>query len=150
MKFAPLPRSKAKTAFGLLGEVRKIILAEPKRYNQGDSISVRRPRNDGGDESEYWPACGTIGCVGGWVYALKYPGRVRFMQRTSRYPIKNPLDAAQEVLGLTDAQASTLFYSSAAGALDWEQGRKNHARRGAAHIARFQKKYAKQLKGTSV
>jgi hypothetical protein len=137
MKKKSLPKSKAKTAYGLLSEVRRLILAEPKRYNQSDTISFR---DTGGWSIDYskWPACGTVGCVAGWVTTLKLP------ERAELYDVIAP---AGNVLGLNPEQRRELFRGSAAGARAQTVA---HAKAGAAHIRRFQKKYAKQLKVKAV
>lgn len=118
-----MPKSKAKTAYGLLSEIRSIILANPERYDQRE---VRQ-------ESQ----CGSICCVGGWVTLLKAP-------RTRQ---GNRLDRAEQILGINDAVGNELWFAGAAGS---RTDAVAHARRGAAHIAAFQKKYAKQLKAKKV
>ena len=138
-----MPVSKAKTAYGLLSEIRKLILAEPNRYFQG----AWRLTKDNLTEDEKMPACGTIGCVAGWVDVLK-----------SKRPL--PANAAwergiefqrrgMEILGLSNSQAGRLFDGEAAG-FRIRIGVVEHARRGAEHIARFQKRYAAQLKAKRV
>lgn len=145
MKLAPLPRSKAKTAFGLLSEIRKIILAEPKRYNQHDTLRTTVSPRDG--VGEIYPSCGTIGCVGGWVWVLKHPRLAR--RPTGKYV--DFLEAAREILGLDRRQSGRLFDGDAAGELGWAlESRREHAKRGAAHIAKFQARNAAQLKRTRV
>lgn len=141
-----MPVSKAKTAYGLLSEIRKLILEEPKRYDQGTWGRV-------GEHAAYYygkehvPACGTVGCVAGWVSALKggpvgaHPG--------GPYPD----DYAAKVLfgyegdALFCDLAAELFDGHAAGQRDSVEA---HAKRGAKHIAKFQKKYAKQLRSKRV
>lgn len=141
-----IPRSKAKTAYGLLSEIRTLILKEPKRYNQG--FWLTRQREDRFPELMDYPACGTIGCVAGWVQQLVAP-RKSIMEadetgfRTFRAPV-----IATNVLGLTETQADELFAGSAAGSTRGQT--RQHAIRGAAHIRRFQKKYAQQLKAKKV
>jgi len=130
-----MPVSKAKTAYGLLSEIRKIILEEPKRYDQWGLLSTgARAKAHYGTLT---PSCGTVGCVAGWVVALKSP-RSREIATVR----------AGQVLGLDGmCQRSELFAGSKAGDRDDITA---HARRGAAHIAKFQKKYAKQLKAKKV
>lgn len=73
MKLAPIPTSKAKTAWGLLQDVKRAILKEPKRANMQCYVDTQLPK-DGG------PACGTVGCFAGWVTLLsgyKPRGHVR-------------------------------------------------------------------------
>ena len=126
-----MPVSKAKTAYELLGEIRKIILEEPKRYDQTDTLF----HCDASDPLA--PACGTIGCVAGWVVALKAP-------KTHRMHV---LEAAARILGIHKYDSWMLFDS------DQARGKPqtySHARSGAAHIARFMKKHEAQLKAKSV
>lgn len=127
-----IPKSKAKTAYGLLSEVRKIILEEPKRYHQsewhanGDYAAYLYGRNI--------PACGTVCCVGGWIEVLKN-------------------EPAPRVLGMDrDLLWVELFASSL---VKRDRGEtpaaiRAHAKAGAAHIAKFQKKHEKQLKAKRV
>jgi hypothetical protein len=137
-----MPVSKAKTAYGLLSEIRKLILEEPKRYDQENTL------NTGRDAKEIYgalaPSCGTVGCVAGWVAALKAPRRVNH---------EDPLDVADEILGLGDNDINCweLFDGDKAG-VRWitEKSIAKHAERGAEHIAKFQKKYAAQLKARRV
>jgi len=72
VKAAAIPRSRAKTAWGLLKDVRKAILEEPLRVDMGQVVGKLDP-DDGG------PACGTVGCLAGWTLLLagkKYTIRV--------------------------------------------------------------------------
>ena len=142
-----MPVSKAKTAYGLLSEIRALILEEPKRYDQ--TVWKRDPAMlHRGDQ----PTCGTICCVAGWVDQLKSDEPV---------PSDNPYKygsrggfadyeiawRAREVLGLSMEQRDELFGAERVGP---KRSHNAHAKRGAAHIARFQKKYAKQLKAKRV
>lgn len=140
MSKSAMPKSKAKTAYGLLSEIRKLILEEPKRYDQTGWL-IRGKRYAASIYGDMAPACGTVGCVGGWVQALK--GR-----------------SAGRTLGLNYQQQVELFDGAAAGKR-WEFSDggssrvtvatvRAHARRGAKHIARFQKKYSAQLKAKRV
>jgi len=133
-----LPKSKAKTAYGLLSEVRRLILAEPKRYNQYCLLTVRSSRSNAlrGNYFTDFPSCGTIGCVAGWVATLKAD--------SVRGDIWNK---ARHILGLDEREGEILFWASAA------QGPSQslqHARNGAKHIARFQTRHAAQLKAKRV
>lgn len=137
MSKSAMPVSKAKTAYGLLGEIRKLILEEPKRYNQERTLQ-RRAKGDGA------PACGTVGCVAGWTVALKAP-------RTPTYDV---LEKAANILGL---QYSTQFWSVSdelfsGDAAGWREGEgiQQHARNGAKHIAEFMKTHEAQLKAKKV
>lgn len=139
-----MPKSKAKTAYGLLSEIRKLILEEPKRYNQTDWLTRGADRIEALYGKDAAPSCGTVGCVAGWVTALKGDP-----DDSTAWPHV----VADRVLGLSEFGINQLelFRGSAAGDRGHTPGaRKAHARRGAAHIARFQKKYAKQLKAKRV
>lgn len=136
-KKSALPESKATNAYELLDEVRALILAEPKRYDQGRWIS--KLPDDKARQRLYdvksFPACGTIACVAGWIVMLKDPtaGDVQ--------------DTAEHILNIDSETAFELFSSEAVrGAAQTL----SHATNGAAHIRRFQNKYAAQLKATPV
>lgn len=123
MSKTAMPKSKAKTAYGLLSEVRRLILASPNRYDQRECYQKTE--------------CGTVCCVGGWIVMLKAP----------RTHDGHRLNRAERILGLNWLAAGELWFRGAAGD---RLSIREHARRGAAHIARFQKKYAAQLKAKRV
>jgi hypothetical protein len=128
-----IPTSKAKTAYGLLSEVRALILAEPKRLRMSQVLRS--------DATELWgeeaPACGTVGCVAGWVWMLK----------VGKGPKQFVCSTAGDILGLTDPQRDALFF-------DWDmhhlEGTPAHAKSEAEWIERFQRQHAAQLKAKRV
>lgn len=61
----PIPLSRARTAYGLLRDVQRVILAEPKRVNM--KTYAVDPEKEGYSNR---PACGTVGCFAGWVVVL--------------------------------------------------------------------------------
>lgn len=126
-----IPKSKAKTAYGLLSEVRTLILAEPLRYNQ---VSWLERQSEAIETETVFPACGTVGCVAGWVSTLV---------RGDTFSWSETGPVATLALGLSDQQADELFAASAAGYGRRQTAR--HAAAGAKHIAAFQKKYRRQL-----
>ncbi len=142
MSKTAMPKSKAKTAYGLLSEVRRIILEEPQRYNQSLYLVY-------GQEAlsrAFWvppdqrPSCGTVGCVAGWVVALK---------GDTTLTCYSVLHEAGRILGLSDKQAAPLFaYTSVP--TRREVGGVKHAEYGEKHIAKFQKRHAAQLKAKRV
>jgi hypothetical protein len=135
-----LPKSTAKTAYRLLTEIRGLILAEPKRYNQSRFIARANGVGLADTHTELgFPACGTVGCVAGWVATLKHSASFKYVQTET---------IAAKVLGLDEKQRWELFSGSACIATDPQTI--EHAEQGAAHIAAFQKKYAKQLKAKAV
>lgn len=134
-----IPKSKAKNAYDLLSEVRALILAEPKRYDQG--MYLLRGQAELNEWGRKAPDCGTVACVAGWVATLKQPERLTAV---------NADDRAKKVLGLDWDQAAQLF---SGGALIYAKARVQtlgYAREGAAHIRRFQRAWASQLKAKRV
>lgn len=153
MKTKALPKSKAKTAYGLLSEVCELITEEPKRYAQrfyiarkGKIATTKRTSYLADDNNEVsdFPACGTVGCVAGWVTVLKGPKRFRYWHTHS---------IAAKILGLPDNQdgwsyqSDELFGSEAA---TGNSQTPEHAAAGVAHIKKFQAKYASQLRAKRV
>lgn len=130
-----IPKSKAKTAYGLLSEIRALILAEPLRYSQrwwlmrdGKAGNFEKPQMG-------YPNCGTVGCVAGWVVSVT---RKRV---NDSFEVE---EAAQRILGLENWIAGELFTEDAVPSTIQPQTQA-HAEAGARHIARFQKKYRAQL-----
>lgn len=136
-----LPKSKAKTAYGLLNEVKALILAEPLRYRQ--SSWILKPED--GYPGIVFPACDTVACVAGWVTTLK--------PRRRKHGVGPD---ARKTLGITERQAEQLFdgycldqYVPEGEPLPFCQT-PEYAALGVKHITAFQKKYAKQLKAKRV
>lgn len=147
-KAAPIPTCRATTAYGWLSFVRQLILDEPKRYHQSTYIA-RRDGAGHADDPEAdgrqmfpggLPACGTVGCVAGWVATLSTSRLFSYFQTEH---------IARRVLGLSEEQSHELFDGGALHTSATPQSAA-YARVGARHIAAFQKKYAKQLKATKV
>lgn len=66
-KFSRVPKSKATNAYELLSEVCQAITEEPKRMNLMNwSLSPKQVV-----QMKAPPACGTVGCIAGWVTFLK-------------------------------------------------------------------------------
>lgn len=122
-----LPVSKAKTAYGLLSEIAALAIAEPKRMLMSEwKITLETVTEEGIQPKGGFPACGTVGCIGGWVETLKpsSPG-------------------AGLVLGLSVLQEDDLFFGDLCSAPNQQTAK--HAHAVARHIRRFQKKYRTQL-----
>lgn len=140
-----MPKSKAKTAYGLLSEIRRLILEEPERYDQNQYLLTKEAFSWKFEQPSA-PACGTIGCVAGWTCALK----------GLRWPRNEAvLDQARIILGVDEAAATSLFRFDAVplrspSLFEKRVTPQRHARLGARHIAKFQKKYAAQLKAKRV
>lgn len=136
-RWAALPKSKATTAYELLDEIKAVIKAEPKRYNQIDTLTPMREDypNITQAKRDYHtvPTCGTVGCVAGWVIALREPGAL-FESAV--------VDRAANILGLM--RTSYLFNGSAAAGAPQSRA---HAESGVEHITHFQERYEDNLKG---
>lgn len=140
MALKALPRSKAKTAWGLMADVKRAILAEPKRADMTSVIGYLAPTEGG-------PACGTVGCVAGWVAVLgrKYP---------SPYEIEmsNAVGVARALLGevnyFTVGQYGHYVFNAGAGdACDTTNpNTPAHARAVAKRIDKFMRVNEKALK----
>jgi len=91
-------------AAGWLRKAVKHILAEPRRYDQDRTLMKVEP----GKQFYYTtigaykaPACGTVGCLAGWVTALSLP-----LDESMRV---EPVSYASDKLGLNPYQRDTLF-----------------------------------------
>lgn len=142
-----------KTAFDLLTHVRRLILDEPRRYDQGLYIVSEKLKNlqyqidserNSGNPKYAAPACGTVGCVAGWVSLLGV--RAEFPQLADQI--------ATKVLGLNPYQSTKLFDGGALhqylklGQNLPNTGTRAYARLGAKHIAVFIAANEPQLKDT--
>lgn len=96
--FAQIPEFKGTTALDLMEHVKQVILDEPQRIlmdNWGDRLTgdeydqtrISRLMDDYGRE---FPACGTVGCVSGWMdYSMdrlqaRYSGGLDYLPRAVR------------------------------------------------------------------
>jgi hypothetical protein len=135
-----LPKTRAKTAYELLGEIRRVILAVPARYAQSEVLYRLKPGTPIHVPDGYAsalirvPACGTVGCRAGWAVELT---RVRTQGGV--------MDTAQRLLGLTRAQAAPFFRGSAVAG---RPGTRAHAQAGARGITAFMRAHRAQLQAT--
>jgi len=130
-----IPKSKAKNAYELLDEVKKLILAEPKRYNQENWMVKQK---DYGQTLPYdarkgFSQCGKVACVAGWVATLK-PG----------IGGGSLAERARQILGIGHVQSYELF-DGAAISLSLEPQTPAYAKAGVEHIERFQERHQEQL-----
>ena len=122
------PTSKATNAYDLLTDIGKIAIADPRRMRMkvwslaGDHELLRW----GIPPTEH-PACGTVGCIGGWANILR----------------------PHSTLGLTARMRMELFFNDTL-CRAADQGTLAHAKRVVAHIRKFQRKYAKRLKAEAM
>lgn len=135
-----IPKSKAKTAYGLLSEIAKLALAEPKRLRMGMWLD-----REAALTFEDAPACGTVGCIAGWAVMLRGTRKQQREMETNVYCDFSDAPAAA-VLGLDSDQAHELFNPQ----VDGSYGTLTHARNAVRRIRRFQKQHAKQLKAKAV
>lgn len=85
---ARILRSKATTGLALMRDVRKAILAEPKRANMRVAVQSRLDAEG--------PACGTVGCIAGWTVLLHDGRRKALRDNADTLPYDAPnLDAVQ-------------------------------------------------------
>lgn len=104
-EWEPLPVSRATNALELLEEVIKLIEEEPLRYNQGDWLQrIRQFYLSPGSAPISTPACGTVGCVAGWVVIL--------IQDVPGYA-SDAAHFAEGILGITRSQRYDLFDGAA-------------------------------------
>lgn len=66
-------RVLSKDAIKWLRRVQKHVLDEPKRVDMSDWLNIREKDMMGPQYDNYFPECGTVGCIGGWVAALASP-----------------------------------------------------------------------------
>jgi hypothetical protein len=114
----------------LVEEIRALILADPRRYDQTIYIAPSWGDNQ--------PDCETTGCRAGWAVILKAP---------RPWMIGSHYDYAKRLLGLTEKQASELFNMGAAKGVP---GTKEHAVSGAKGITTFLRKHKAQLQAKRV
>lgn len=140
MKKNLIPKSTAKTAYGLLSDVCRFIIAEPQRIAMGVWKTRGIPSNTIETFSIFadavptitFPKCGTVGCIGGWTETLS-----------------NKRGHAADILGLDSDSADALFMQPALCAARNQQTVR-HARAVISHVRRFQKQHAAQLKAKRV
>lgn len=139
-------RTRAKTADGLLAHIQRLILEEPKRYNQGHWLELLKdPHHAYILKQDDFPSCGTIGCVAGWAVALTQP----VTQSVAAWEGSAFHSRAQAILGLTIEQSVELF-SSGAISRHLTPGTQAYAKAGVKHIEAFRKAHRKQLRATKL
>lgn len=125
---------KSKNPVVILKHVIKAIQAEPKRYDQGTFIDIAHEHS--GRHRGYFPSCGTVCCVAGWVNVIAGNNWKDYDAQSS---------VAAKTLGLTWDETDDLFSGDAVG---WRSmlGPKKHAAEGIKHIRRFVlKKWGKKI-----
>lgn len=130
-KTSPIPTSKAKTAYGLLSEICALIHDEPKRLDMSMPLAC--------NANEFYPlapACGTVGCVAGWVVMLRGNPNAKMAITTQ----------GADILGIPNA-VSDLFYVFPKTSRNDHQVETLtlHAAEEIKIVKAFQKKYRAQL-----
>lgn len=152
MKLKAIPLSRAKTAWGHLQHVKRIILAEPKRVDMGTFKGTKLPTVGG-------PACGTVACFAGWTLITAGKNATRTEFRANRLSFSTPATRAQNLLGKsldysveggTDEESyeyESVFNSGNGDACERTRpGTVKHARAVVARINRFMARNAAALK----
>lgn len=100
-----------KKAITLLRKVKKHILAEPRRIYM-DGFAIKADADVVWEKNIKLPACGTVGCIGGWTVMLSDKRMMRSKkQREVDTFIKGGFhEAASKLLGLTANDTWNLFY----------------------------------------
>lgn len=130
-----IPKSRAKTAYGLLTEIENIAAVEPKRIAM--RVCLLRGRYLSNYSSYDKPACQTVGCIAGWTYVLTHTANVNEFNLADT-------DHAGTILGLTCEQQQELFYPNLT--CDKDQQTRSHAHAVIKHIRAFKAKYSRQLR----
>lgn len=148
--------STAVTAYDRLVEIARLILEEPKRYNQSDTLTIIGSQEQpcsGLGTSFYGnniPDCGMIGCVAGWDQVLE-GGLIRkvsfdLIGKEWAHP-SYPVDFVRIHLGLNAYQTTRLVESDAVIGI---RQTLEYAVDGAIHILKFAKDFQGQLQQTKL
>lgn len=117
---------KSKNPVVILRHVIRAIEQEPRRYDQ--STYVER-RSGTFRDDDYFPECGTVCCVAGWVNVIAGKPYTNYDKQA---------DTAQQVLHLSGEEAHALFTGNPSGVtLRRRTTAKQHAAEGVKHIKRF-------------
>lgn len=152
VKLAPTPRSNATNAYELLNDVCRVVLEEPKRAYMTTYISAFQ---DPSTAKIGGPACGTVGCIAGWVGILKRPRGAQNGDDVRGYDesgCRNTMDErAEGLLGLsTDDLFTSDLYDTAGATTEYTYGTRDYARAVVRKIRAFQKQHRAQLLAKAV
>lgn len=143
LDYAPLPRTRARTAIGILKAVAQAIVDEPRRYRQSSWIKPAEALH-----TRQRPACGTAACVAGWVVIVTRDGAedredllrlgdtwVRGSGSDVCWHEENAIaKRARRTLQISRTQAQRLFDSYA---VTWHGSVRRYANAGVEHIEQF-------------
>lgn len=139
-----LPYSNATNAYALLSDVITTILEEPKRLNMDDWLMTgpymvaRCSAN-----RTTAPACGTVGCISGWLATLTPQLNIDAMHGEN---IIAPLSVDLSMGQMRNA-AYDMFLDTH---VDARYGTLKYARIVAGHIRAFQKRWKSQLQSVVI
>jgi hypothetical protein len=151
-------RSTAAHVYDLLDDMCKVILDDPKHYNQSDWMitepnSIRMILSESASADIEPPDCGTMACRAGWMVQLVDGPLARRHQYDTE-------DRAMAILGVTaDEQASQhpfavdvviLFSGYAIDRQRFKRGTFEYAQEGVRGTRAFMQKWAERLKRTPV
>lgn len=77
----------------LLEKIITVIETEPKRLDMNVVAVTKSGTKEGTRTADYFPACGTVGCIAGWAYMLATPDDVQV-----RIPKTNFMASVRAVL----------------------------------------------------
>jgi|SRR5579859_2543571 len=149
------PRSKAKNAYELLNDVCRVVLDEPKRVHMDAYITAFQNPGRVACEIGDGPACGTVGCIGGWVAILKRRPHVDLSTTLSISNIAaNLLTDEEGVLKDIVRYPGSLFSDSLfdkhGDQQDYKYGTREYARAVVRKIRAFQKRHKAALLAKAV
>lgn len=130
------PKTRAKTAWGLMKAVNRVLLSEPQRLYMGNWISSFQNREQSYQEESLAPRCGSVGCYAGWVAMLHF-GREVFGVQSNVLALlvgDNSPGTYQLRMQLTEAFLNTTVLDPQGNLL--RRGTKPYAR---AIVARFER-----------
>lgn len=129
VRAAKIPYTSSKDPISILRCVVRAIKEEPRRYNQ--DVMVARRGDSTLQLEKWWPRCGIVACIAGWVCAVT--------NRRGSIPVKawDVWDRARMILGITDQDSDGLFCEGTVGGIP---GTRSHVCAGINHINKFAKK----------
>lgn len=131
-------RSNAKTAYGLMSDIKQYILEEPKRIFMGLWI-MDTPEAIKRELGVQGPACGTVGCIAGNAMVL------------TRRPLTRIGLPARELLGGDNEDLQDSLYDLFHGyEVKANYGTKKYARIVAKRIEGFQHKHEAALRAVKI
>ncbi len=159
------PRSKATNSYDLLDDVSAAILAEPARANMYTWLATTREGILGrfdvidgsgvtkGVRAPRVPACGTVGCIAGWVTALQR-GKSKAKRLIAAH-MRSDGGFSSDAHGLLNPTGNQpmrgdIFDLFSAIGFSSRPGTLKHAKEIVAKIRAFQLKYCATLKTTVI